>query len=143
MTRNAKIALKNTDTVLKMATKDRHKANLIKYLSDWDNDFPKRIEFGAILGVKEATLWRIFTGAELDEIENEALEIRKQNAARPRQEAYKHLVAQFKDSVPAIKEFLDRTEGRVVEKREIFGKGGGPIEIISAIPEPKREEKGE
>lgn len=128
-----------------MAAKDRHRANIIKYLSDWDNDFPKRIEFAAILGVKEATLWAIFTGAELDEIENEALEIRKVNAARPRQEAYKALIGQFdKGNVPAIKEFLERTEGKVIERRELFGKGGGPIEIVSAIPEPrsiKRSEK--
>lgn len=111
-----------------MATQDVHRANLIKYLSDWDNDFPRRVKFGDILGVKEATLWRIFTGAELDEIENEALEIRKINAARPRQEAYKALIAQFnKGNVPAIKEFLERTEGKVVDKHEHTGKDGSPL----------------
>lgn len=108
-----------------MTTKNVHKANLIKYLSDWDNDFPKRVDFGTILGLKSPTLWRVFTAAELDEIENEALEIRKKNAARPRQEAYKALIRQFnKGNVPAIKEFLERTEGKVIEKRELTGKDG-------------------
>lgn len=117
------IALKLITAVLQMIAKERHKDKIIKYLSNWENEWLSRTDIAIeVLGFKKHTLWRIFSADELNAIENEALEIRKKNAARPRQEAYKALQNQFEDSVPAIKEFLERTEGKVKDVTEHTGK---------------------
>jgi hypothetical protein len=96
-----------------MKAKEKHKINLLKYLGDWENDFPTRTEMAGILGLKKHTLWKHFSPAELQEIENEGLELRKKNTARPRAEVFQSLLAKAKrGNVQAIKEFLDRTEGK-------------------------------
>ncbi len=62
-----------------MAAKDRWKCKIVEYLANPENDFPSR-EYLAldVLGMKHKQhLFRIFTGAELQEIEREALEIRR------------------------------------------------------------------
>lgn len=105
--------------------KERHKQRLLVYLGDWENNFPKRIEMPDILGIKRTTLYKHFSPNELLEIENEGLELRKKNSGRQRAKVYESMASEAKDgNVSAQKEFLDRTEGKVIEKRELTGKDG-------------------
>lgn len=111
-----------------MLAKDRHKINLLKYLGDWENNFPKRIEMHGILGIKRATLRKHFTADDLAEIESEGLALRKKHSAVPRAEIYSSMLDEAKDgNIPAQKEFLDRTEGKVTDKLEATGKDGSPL----------------
>ena len=112
-----------------MAAKELHKKRLLAYLEDWDNPFPNRTEMAKILGVKLVTLYYHFTPAEINEILNEGLELRKKNSAIPRAKIYESMQKVGSEGVvPAQKEFLDRTEGKVVDKHEHTGKDGGPIQ---------------
>jgi len=74
-----------------MRAKEKHKINLLKYLADWANDFPTRTEMAGILGLKKHTLWKHFSPAELQEIENQGLELRKKNSGRERARVYEAL----------------------------------------------------
>jgi len=114
--------------VNRLSAKQRHRINLLKYLGNWENDFPNRTDYLDILKIKRTTLYKHFSPAELQEIENEALELRKKNTARPRAEVYQSLLAEAKSgNIRAIKEFLDRTEGKVVDKHEYTGKDGASL----------------
>ncbi|OEU63370.1 MAG: hypothetical protein BA867_08690 [Desulfobacterales bacterium S5133MH16] len=108
-----------------MKAKKKHRIQLLKYLASWDNDFPNKAEMAKVLGLKQRTLYFHFTPAELDDILSEGLDLRKKNSAVPRAEVYKAMLrAARKGVVPAQKEFLDRTEGKVAERHEHTGKGG-------------------
>lgn len=114
--------------VNKILAKERHRHRLLEYLGDWENNFPKRVEMPDILGIKRTTLYKHFSPNELLEIENEGLELRKKNSGRQRAKVYESMVSEAKNgNTTAQKEFLDRTEGRVVEKRELTGKDGLPL----------------
>ena len=103
-----------------MKAKEKHKINLLKYLGNWENDFPTRTEMAGILRLKKHTLWKHFSPAELQEIENEGLELRKKNTARPRAEVYQSLLDEAKGgNISAIKEFFDRTEGKVKDTLDL------------------------
>ena len=67
-----------------MKAKEKHKINLLKYLADWANDFPTRTEMAGILGLKKHTLWKHFSPAEFQEIENKGLELRKKGSSKQR-----------------------------------------------------------
>jgi hypothetical protein len=111
-----------------LSAKQRHRINLLKHLGDWENIFPTRTDYLNILGIKRTTLYKHFSPAELQEIENEGLELRKKNTARLRAEVFQSLLAKAKSgNVPAIKEFLNRTEGKVKEIREHTGRNGEPL----------------
>ena len=100
-----------------MTSKDRHALKLIEYIGDWDNDFPSRVAMAEICGVKPDTLRKHFTLEEYAEIEDKGLELRKKNSAKQRGEVYKSMLESAKDGVvPAQKEFLDRTEGKIPDK---------------------------
>jgi len=106
-----------------MKAKERHKIKLLKYLGNWENDFPKRIEMPGILGIQKSTLRKHFSPVELQEIENEGLELRKKHSGRPRAQVYKSMLKEAKGgNISAQREFLDRTEGKLIEKREHTGK---------------------
>lgn len=108
-----------------MRAKEKHRKRLIDYLANWENNFPNKTQMAEIIGLKQNTLYFHFTPIELDEILNDGLEQRKKNAAIPRAAIYVAMEKAAKDgNVPAQKEFLDRTEGKVVEKRELTGKDG-------------------
>ena len=112
----------------RLSAKQRHRINLLKHLGDWENIFPTRTDYLNILGIKRTTLYKHFSPTELQEIENEGIELRKKNSARPRAKVFQSLLAKAKSgNVPAIKEFLNRTEGKVKEIREHTGKGGEPL----------------
>lgn len=102
-----------------MGAKEKHRIKIIEYIGDWENDFPTRVEMAKVCGVKPDTLRKQFTPAEYTEMENEGLELRKKQSAIPRAEVYAAMHKAAVDGVvPAQKEFLDRTEGKVTEKHE-------------------------
>jgi len=107
-----------------MKAKEKHKQNLLTYLGDPDNEFPKRVEYPGILKIHHRTLYFHFSSDELAEIENEAIEIRKKRSTRQRAVIYKALYEGAKDgNVQAAKEWLERVEGKVKNQTEIdFGK---------------------
>lgn len=108
-----------------MKAKEKHRQRLLSYLMDWDNSFPNKNEMAAILKIKQRTLYFHFTPAELNEILSDGLELRKKHSAVPRSEVYKAMRKAAGDGVvPAQKEFLDRTEGKVAERHEHTGKDG-------------------
>lgn len=125
---NRKIHNRSEQKVNRLSAKQRHRINLLKHLGDWENIFPSRTDYLNILGIKRTTLYKHFSPAELQEIENEGLELRKKNTARPRAEVFQSLLAEAKSgNVQAIKEFLNRTEGKVKDVTEHTGKDGEPL----------------
>jgi len=108
-----------------MTAKKRYRLKILEYIADWNNDFPSRTKMAVVCGVKKDTLRKHFTPDEYTEIENTGLELRKKKSAIPRSEVYKSMLASAKDGVvPAQKEFLDRTEGKVIDRHEHTGKDG-------------------
>lgn len=126
-----------------MRAKDKHRAVLVEHMGDWDNLFPNRTQMADILGIKLTTLNYHFSPAELNEILNEGLELRKKNSAVPRAEVYKAMRLAAGDGVvPAQKEFLDRTEGKVVERLKV-GMDEGDLNVLlagMAAIDPERAE---
>ena len=123
-----------------LTAKERHKAKLLEYIGNPDNDFPDRTEMAvSVLGFKRhCNLYRHFSPVELDAIENEAFEIRKKKTARERSNVYKALYKEAKSgNVQAAKEFLDRTEGKVTDKIDHTNSDGSmkqPITRIEIVP---------
>jgi hypothetical protein len=112
-----------------MTAKERHREKIMKFLSDPENDYPPRQEYAALLGITVQTFYHHFSPGELQEIENEAYEIRKKNSTRQRAEVLKAIFSEAKTgNVSAAKEFLDRTEGKVTEKIE--ADVAGVLEIL-------------
>jgi hypothetical protein len=107
-----------------MTAKDKHKINLLKYLGDPENDFPTaRQDYTKILDISIATLYGHFSPQDFQDIEAEAYDLRKKNSSKQRAVLLKTLYTEGKGgSVPAIKEFLDRTEGKVSDKLAVSGK---------------------
>ena len=138
-----------------MVNKERYKIKLLKSLGDPEKDFPRRIDYPNIIDISKKTLYKHFTPLELSEIENEAVEIRKKSCARQRSEVLKALHKRaigfshhetkffcyegdiikeetekiYPPDRAAAQEFLDRTEGKVLEKKEVKvdGKDLAPI----------------
>jgi len=132
--------------------KIRYRAMLLDYLGDPEKDFPLRKDYIKIMKVSHnKTLYKHFTPDEITDLENEAVELRKRRASRQRSivlealynkaKGYKakvkkpvklidgsweqaELEQEFQPCHKSAKEFLDRTEGKVVEKKEISGPGG-------------------
>lgn len=155
-----------------MAAKDRHRVNLLKFLGDPEEEFPKRKAYPGILSISKNTLYKHFSSEDLQEIEKEAVDIRRAASSRQRAKVldslYKrangyshpdiHIITNrvktidkdgmiTEETVPLIvdiikhyppdkgagQEFLDRTEGKVTEKRELTGKDGKAIETKSTL----------
>ena len=114
------------------AVKNKHKTNLLEYLGDPDNEWLARAGMAVtVCGYKKGqSIYRVFSPAELDEIEREALELRKQRTAGRRAMVYDAMYqSAIGGDVQAMKAYLDRTEGPVVKKIEASGPDGGPIEM--------------
>lgn len=102
-----------------MKKKDIQKAKLLLYLGNPDNEFLSRNDMGVtILGYKHGqTIYRLFSPAELDEIENKAFEMRKKRTAAQRARVYDALYREAAGgNIQAVKEYLDRTEGKVAKQ---------------------------
>jgi len=94
----------------------------LAFLGNPDNDYPPRQEYAALLGIHIQTLYKHFSPADFQDIENEAYEIRKKNSTRQRSIVLGALYQEAQTgNVSAAKEFLDRTEGKVTEKHEHGG----------------------
>jgi len=121
----------------KMCAKERHRVNILKHLSDWDNIWPKnQIEMSKILGIKPDTLRFHFSPAELTEVYSEGLDLRKKNSFRQRQSVYDSMLEEAEDgNVAAQKEFLDRTEGKITDKVQLGFDTKTLNMIISALPD--------
>lgn len=105
----------------RIPVKEKNWVLLVSFLSDPDNPFPNRQDYSqTILKYKNPTqIYRYFTPEELTQIEAEAMENRKARTARQRAKLYDKLYELGDDgNVTAIKEYLDRTEGKVKEKIE-------------------------
>ena len=90
---------------------------LLEYLGNPDNDYPPRQEYAKVLGVSVKTLYQHFTPSDMQDIENEAYEIRKKNSTRQRSEVLAAMLSEAKTgNVSAANLFLERTEGKVKEK---------------------------
>lgn len=104
-----------------MRAKEIHKQKLLEYLGNPDNEFLRRKEmYEVVLKIRRQTFHKHFTTREIRDIEYEALELRKQNSAKNLSEVYSALAEEAKaGDVKAIKEYLDRIEGKVIDKKNI------------------------
>ena len=142
-----------------MKAKERHRLKLLAYMGDPELPFPDRGELPGIVGIRKQNLYKHFTTVELSEIEAEAVEIRKAACSRQRARVLEALYQRavgfshpetklnvvdnvlvkteltkvYPPDKAAAQEFLDRTEGKVIEKKEITGKDGAPIESKSTL----------
>ena len=102
----------------------------MKYLSDPENDYPHRQEYAKILGVHIQTLYKHFTPADMQDIENEAYEIRKKNSSKQRAEVLKSMFTEAKNgNVSAANLFLERTEGKVKEVKDLNVSGDLGLDV--------------
>lgn len=112
--------------------KERRTADLLSYLGNPDNRFPTRSYLATkVLGYSDVSaMYKLFTLQEMCEIENEAMELRAKHSASCRSRIYNAMVREAeKGNVQAMKEYLDRTEGKVTDKTELTGKDGADIGI--------------
>ncbi len=85
-----------------------------------------------VLKIAVTTFYKHFTPQDISDIENEAFEIRKKNSARERSELMVALHKEGKSgNVQAVKEYLDRTEGKVVAKTELSADVGIKINVVN------------
>jgi len=116
-----------------MTAKDKHRLKMVLYWGNPNNEFiDRQTMFTDVLKIKSASFYQHFSVEELFEIEGEAAQMRRDRSARQRTNVLKSLYKTAIDdsSVPAAKEFLDRTEGKVTDKHEVTGKDGEPIVIV-------------
>jgi len=103
---------------------DKHRETLLLFMGDPENDFPNRKDMAlSVLKYKTvAGLYKCFTIDQLCEIEAEALDLRKRQSVKQRNAVYDALLAEAKTgNVKAIREYLDRTEGKVKDRLELSG----------------------
>lgn len=103
-----------------MKAKERAKVKLLEYLGNPENEFLSRINLSTdILGYKTGQyIHRLFTAEEIDEIEREALEIRRKKYASQLARVDSALLRQAKaGDTPAVKLAYQRFEGWVEKKR--------------------------
>ena len=129
-----------------MKAKERHKIKLLEYLGNPENDFPTRLYMNnAVLGFKAPTyIYVVFTLDELNEIEAEALEIRRAKYKPSIARADKALLDQAKaGDVAAIKLCYQRFEDwSEKQRKELSGAGGKDLDWRIEIVDPK-EKKSE
>jgi hypothetical protein len=125
-----------------MKAKTRHKKRMLEYWSNPANVFISRTEMREkILHLSSPTFYQHFPPDELTQIENEAATARRERYARERSEVVQAMYNEGKNgNVSAAKEFLDRTEGKVPDKKQISGPDGGPVEITHTVIDVKKAE---
>ena len=110
--------------------KTKHTRHILEYISDPENEFPTRTAMATeILNFSDQSyLYKIFSSQELTDIEEKGMEERKKRSSPQRAQVYNALLKAAKNgNTQAIKEFLDRTEGKVKEKMELTGKDGADL----------------
>jgi len=97
-----------------MTAKERHRCKLLEYLSNPENDMPNRVYMNdVVLGFHKSKryIYVVFTVDELNEIESEALEIRRKKYKPAIAKADKALLAEAEaGNVQAIKLAYQRFE---------------------------------
>ena len=139
--------------------KIRARAKLLDFLGNPENDFVSRTDMSIkVLGYKKQNaIYNAFSPSELDDIEVEALELRKKRTVRQRANVlealykraigYRHpetklnvvggelvhteLEKIYPPDKAAAQEFLDRTEGKVKDKLDV--NHSGSIETLSDV----------
>lgn len=129
-----------------ITAKEKNREAILNYLSDPKNDFIARRYYSqTILNyVNETQVYQTLSPQELTQIESEAMENRKAMSAPQRFKLYEKLYDLGKEgNVTAIKEFLDRTEGKVMEshKHQISGADGGELKWTVEVVKPDHAEK--
>jgi len=117
-----------------MATaKERNKDKLLEYLTNPENEFRNRTFLATeVLGYKKRqSLTNCFTSAELDQIEAEALEIRRSKYSSDLAKIDASLLKAAKGGdTAAIKLAYQKFEGwKEVTRKELTGKNGEPVEV--------------
>ena len=68
---------------MSQTAKGLHKEKLLKYLTNPDNEWPTRQDLATnVLGISQPMLYQHFSSVELDQIEAEALNLRRSQIAR-------------------------------------------------------------
>jgi hypothetical protein len=113
-----------------MRAKDKHRANILEYLGNPDNDIPSRTVLAAIIGISRDTLYKTFTIDEMYEMDNEALAIRRGRYGSKLAEIDHALIERARCGDPqAIKLAFQRYEAwSEKSSHELSGPNGGPIE---------------
>lgn len=63
--------------------KEAHTDKILEYLANPDNEWPTRQDLATkVLGISQGMLYQHFTGVELDQLEAEALKLRRSQIAR-------------------------------------------------------------
>ena len=126
-----------------MKAKERHRLNLLEYLSNPSNNFLNRQEMAeTVLKIKSRTMRNHFTSVELDAIESEALEIRRKRCASISARVDRGLIKRAESGDPAAcKLYYQKFEGwKEAKRQETTGEDGGPIQLesgLSAVAERK------
>ena len=127
-----------------MTAKDRHKINIISYLSDWENEWPSKKEMAEdVLNISTVCFYAHFTPEEYADIETEAYELRKKRSCGIRSAVMRKMVTEAKEgNTTAANIVLDRTEGKVIEKIEQSVKLEAPglIVTINKTTKDKQQE---
>lgn len=125
-----------------MIAKERHRLKLVEYLGNPDNEFFTRAEMYRFLGIRRQTFYKHFSPAELRDIETEAMAARKGNSARILVAVYSTLEKMaMGGDIRAIREYLNRIEGRVTERKEV--NMSGELSLAAVLKElEKKSQKG-
>jgi len=123
----------------------RYRETILSYLSNPEMPFPLRTQYGNIIGKTRKTVYDHFSPDELLEIEKEAYQNRKDSCVRQRSNVLKALyeramgyhhaethvscyegkiiltpmIKRYPPDKASAQEFLDRVEGKVVEKSDV------------------------
>lgn len=113
-----------------MKAKDKHRRRMLSYWGDPDNSFITRFAMHTdVLKLSAPVFYRHFNPVELLEIEKEAVELRRLNSSRQCAVVLESLYNEAIDgNVSAAKEFFDRVQGKVIERKEVSGPNGGAID---------------
>ena len=124
-------------------TKHQHRENLLDYLGNPANEFPtRRFMSEEVLGFAKSTqfIYKMFTLEELNEIEQEALAMRRlkysPGIAKVDRALFKQALA---GDTAAIKLCYQRFEDWG-ERKELTGAGGKDLNWTVEIIDPKKEE---
>jgi len=116
---------------------------LIRYLSDPENNWPKRFKYSIILGFNSDNhIYTLFTPEELTEIEGEAFELLQAQSHKKRKNVYDKLyekATKGTGDVKAIELLLNRLEGMLTNKTEVDLKT--PVQFIMHTLEDKKDKK--
>lgn len=122
------------------STKIKNREKILDYLRNPENEWITRKEMSEkILGCHQTYLYKFFTTDELDLLEAEALLLRRKQYPKELVSVDKSMLKKARSGdTRAAKLIYERIEGLPVQKHELTGKDGGPIEqnITEFPPEP-------